>query len=77
MIKDKLKHIFKLKNITAAQVANHLGTTPQSLSNKFSRNTLLVSELIEIMDFLDCDIVINPRPGFAIKLTTDDVEKEK
>ena len=40
MVSQKIKQIMKMKKITNIQVAEHLGTSPQALANKFSRETL-------------------------------------
>ena len=58
MVSQKVKQIMKLKKITNIQVAEHLGTSPQALANKFSRETLSANELIAILDFLVCHIAV-------------------
>ena len=43
--------IAKLNHFAAAiSSAEHLGTSPQALANKFSRETLSANELIAILD---------------------------
>ena len=63
MVSDVIKKIMKDKGITGKQLAEYIGMSPQSLTNKFSRDTWQVDELISILEFLDCKLVIQPNPG--------------
>lgn len=76
MVSQKLKQIMKMKKVTNYQVAEHLGTSPQALANKFSRESLSANELITILDFLGCQIVVEAIPDVVIKLNIDDVGGE-
>ena len=76
MVSDKIKQIMKIKKITSVQLANHLDMLPQSLANKFSRGSISADELIQILDFLECQLIIEPKPDVLIKLTTDDIRRE-
>ena len=76
MVSDKIKQIMKMKTVTNVQLANHLGMLPQSLANKFSRGSISADELIQILDFLECQLIIEPKPDVLIKLTTDDIKRE-
>lgn len=76
MVSDKIKQIMKMKKVTNVQLANHLGMLPQSLTNKFSRGSISADELIQILDFLECQLIIEPKPDVLIKLTTDDIKRE-
>lgn len=76
MVSDKIKQIMKMKKVTNVQLANHLGMLPQSLANKFSRGSISADELIQILDFLECQLIIEPKPDVLIKLTTDDIKRE-
>jgi hypothetical protein len=76
MVSDKIKQIMKMKKITSVQLANHLDMLPQSLANKFSRGSISADELIQILDFLECQLIIEPKPDVLIKLTTDDIRRE-
>ena len=76
MVSDKIKQIMKMKKVTNVQLANHLGMHPQSLANKFSRGSISADELIQILDFLECQLIIEPKPDVLIKLTTDDIKRE-
>lgn len=76
IVSQKIKQIMKLKQVTNIQLANHLGILPQSLTNKFSRNSISADELIEILDYLDCRLIIETNPDHFIKLSMDDIKKE-
>ena len=76
MVSDKIKQIMKMKKVTNVQLANHLGMLPQSLANKFSRGSISADELIQILAFLECQLIIEPKPDVLIKLTTDDIKRE-
>ena len=66
----------KMKKVTNVQVAEHLGTSPQALANKFSRGTLSADELISILDFLGCQIAVEAIPDVVIKFNISDVKGE-
>lgn len=50
--------LVKKGNISDAELARRLGTTPQNLNNKMKRNNFKVSELEEIANALDCELEI-------------------
>lgn len=50
--------LVKKGNISDAELARRLGTTPQNLNNKMRRNNFKVSELEEIANALDCELEI-------------------
>lgn len=62
MVSGIIKSIMKEKGITGKQLAEHLCMSPQSLANKFSRDTWQVDELISVVEFLDCQLIILPKP---------------
>lgn len=72
MTSRKIRSIMIQKNISIAQLAKNLGILPQSLSNKFYRNTFTVKELITILDYLDCKLVIESGDDTRIVLCPDD-----
>ena len=76
MVSQKVKQIMKLKKITNVQVAEHLGTSPQALANKFSRERLSANELIAILDFLGCQIAVEAIPDVIVKFNSDDLKRE-
>lgn len=76
MISNKIKAIMKEKYITNIQLANHLGISPQSLSNKFYRESFSVQDLIIILNYLDCELVISSKPDIKVVFSLDDVKKD-
>lgn len=75
MIASKIKSIMKDKHITNVQLAKYLGMSPQSLSNKFYRDSFSSQDLITILDYLDCELVILSKPDIRVILSLDDIEK--
>lgn len=75
MISDKIKSIMKSKHVTRTQLAAHLGITVQSLSNKFHHERFSSKDLIVILDYLDCELVIMSKPDTRIVFSLDDVKK--
>lgn len=76
MVSQKVKQIMKMKKVTNVQVAKHLGTSPQALANKFSRETLSAEELISILDFLGCQIAVEAIPDVIVQFNISDVKGE-
>jgi len=74
MVSKKIKKIMKYKKITTAEVAKHLGILPQSLSNKFSRDSLSLKETIDIIEFLGCKLIVELDPDSVIKFNQSDLE---
>lgn len=73
MVSEKIKSIMKEKHITNIALAEHLNITPQSLSNKFYRDSWSAQDLISVLDFLDCQLVIETKPYNKIILTLEDI----
>lgn len=76
MIANKIRAIMKDKHITNIQLANHLSISPQSLSNKFYRDSFSTQDLIVILDYLECELVILSKPDTKVILSLDDVKKD-
>lgn len=76
MVSKKIKHIMKYKKVTTVQLAEHLDMLPQSLSNKFSRDSISLKEAIDILDFLGCKLVVELEPDMIIKFNIDDLEEK-
>lgn len=74
MVSKKIKKIMKYKKITTAEVAKHLRILPQSLSNKFSRDSLSLKEAIDIIEFLGCKLIVELDPDSVIKFNQSDLE---
>lgn len=73
MLSDKIKQVMKYKKVSNVQLAEHLGILPQSLSNKFSRDSLSLKDTIEILDHLGCRLVIELDPDHIIKFNKSDI----
>ena len=50
--------LVKRGNMSEAELARRMGTTPQNLHNKMKRDNFSVSELESIAAVLDCDLNI-------------------
>lgn len=74
MVSDKIKQIMKLKGIKVIQLAEYMGVKPQSVTNKFSRDSWSVQDLISVMDFLGCQVIIEAKPDTKIVLSLDDIK---
>ena len=66
MVADKLNLILSHKHVSKVKLAKYLGMSPQSLSNKFFRDSFSVQDLVTILDFLDCKLVIESDPDTRI-----------
>lgn len=74
MVSKKIKQIMKYKKVTTVQLAEHLDMLPQSLSNKFSRDSISLKEAIDILDFLGCKLVVELEPDMIVKFNIEDLE---
>ena len=53
-IAQKLSMALSYKNISQAELARRIGTTPSNLNQKVKRNTLTKEELEQIAEVLGC-----------------------
>lgn len=60
-VKKVIKQIMTERNIDYIELAEKLGMQPQSLRTKIYRGNYSLSDFIEIMDILDCDLQIITR----------------
>lgn len=78
---EVVRQIIRAKSMKAVDVAKHLGTTPQNLNRKFTKDSWSVQDLISVMDFLDCKMYIeskkNTNPDTKVVFTMDDITKPK
>lgn len=74
MVSKKIKQIMKYKKITTVELAEHLGMLPQSLSNKFSRDSISLKEAIDILEFLGCKLVVELEPDLIVKFSQSDIK---
>ena len=76
MVSKKIKHIMKYKKVTTVQLAEHLDMLPQSLSNKFSRDSISLKEAIDILEFLGCKLTVELEPDLIVKFNMDDLKED-
>ena len=69
MISDTVKAIMTEKGVTQTMLAGRMGVSVQSLSNKLCRDTLTARDLVSILEAMDCQLVVEPVPGFAVRIT--------
>ena len=56
-----IKQIMIERNISVKDLAEKLDIKPQSMSNKFHRDSFSFNDVVKIADILDCDIKIVTR----------------
>ena len=76
MVSKKIKHIMKYKKVTTVQLAEHLDMLPQSLSNKFSRDSISLKEAIDILEFLGCKLTVELESDLIVKFNMDDLKED-
>jgi transcriptional regulator with XRE-family HTH domain len=74
-IAGKVKALLKLKGKENIQLAEHLGISKQSLSNKFYRDSFSATDLIKIADFLGCSLAFIVDDVLRIALNVDDIKE--
>ncbi len=74
MVSDKIKQIMKSKGVKVVQLAQYMGVKPQSVTNKFARDSWSVQDLISVLDFLDCQLAIETKPDNKIILSMKDIK---
>lgn len=77
MVSDKIKQIMKENHVKAVDVARYLEITPQSLNRKFAKDIWSAHELVSVLDFLECQLVVEYKPDTKVVFTMDDVLKPK
>lgn len=75
MVSDKIKQVMKEKGIKVNQLAEYMGVKPQSVTNKFARDSWSAQDLISVLDFLGCNLVIEYKPDTKIYFSMSDTKK--
>lgn len=75
MVSDKIKQIMKEKGVKVNQLAEYMGVKPQSVTNKFSRDSWSVQDLISVLDFLGCQLTVEYKLDTKITFTMSDICK--
>lgn len=65
-VKKVIKQIMAERNIDYIELAEKLGMQPQSLRTKIYRGNYSLKDFMEIMDILDCDIIVQTRDANKI-----------
>jgi len=56
-----IKQLLLERGLTSKDLADKLGILPQSMSNKLYRDNFSFEEVIEIADYLNCDVKVITR----------------
>lgn len=75
MVSDKIKQIMKEKGVKVNQLAEYMGVKPQSVTNKFSRDSWSAQDLISVLDFLGCQLTVEYKPDTKITFTMSDIHE--
>ena len=75
-IANKIRAVMKLRGYKAKDLADAMGCTSASVSNKMSRDSFTAADLVKIAEALDCDLSFTLPDGTEIRLTADDLEKD-
>ena len=70
----KVRALLKLKGKTHAELAQSMGVTTQSISNKFYRDSFSADDLIKIADFISCSLAFIVDSAQKIILDTSDIK---
>lgn len=73
-ISNKVKGLLQIQGKKNVELANYLGIAPQSLANKFNRDSFSGADLIRIADFLNCEVAFILADKQQITLTMDDIK---
>lgn len=73
MVSDKIKALLNMKGKKYKELAQLFNISEQAMRNKFARGSFSADELIQIADFLDCQLAFNIDDEQKIIFTTDDL----
>lgn len=76
MVSDKIRQVMKEKGVKVNQLADYMGVKPQSVTNKFSRDSWSAQDLISVFDFLGCQLSVEYKPDTKIVFSMDDIQKK-
>ena len=75
-IANKIRALMKLRGYKTKDLADAMGCTSASISNKMSRDSFTAADLVKIAEALDCGLSFTLSDGTEIRLTADDLEKD-
>lgn len=73
MVSDKIKALLSMKGKKYKELAQLFGISEQAMRNKFARGSFSADELIQIANFVNCQLAFNIDNEQKIILTTDDL----
>jgi len=74
-ITDKVKAAMTIKGKRNSELAEYLGITNQSLSNKFNRGSFSAEDLIKIADFTGSKLIFEFDGSNKISFSVEDIRK--
>ncbi len=72
-ITDKVKAAMVVRGKGNKELAQYLGITDQSLSNKLNRGSFSAEDLIKIADFTEATLALEFDDGSKIAFSLDDI----
>lgn len=75
-ITDKVKAAMTMKGKKNSDLAEYLGITSQSLSNKFNRGSFSAEDLIKIAKFTESKLLLEFDESNKISFSIDDLRKQ-
>lgn len=73
MVSDKIKALLNMKGKKYKELAQLFGISEQAMRNKFARGSFSADELIQIADFVNCQLAFNIDNEQKVILTTADL----
>lgn len=75
MVSDKIKQVMKEKGVKVNELAKYMGVKPQSVTNKFARDSWSAQDLISVFDFLGCQLCVEYKTDTKLIFSLDDIKK--
>lgn len=75
MVSDKIRQVMKEKGVKVNELAKYMGVKPQSVTNKFARDSWSAQDLISVFDFLGCQLCVEYKPDTKLVFSMDDAKK--
>ena len=57
-VNEVIKAVMKHNHVSQADVARFFNVSPQSVNNKFRRGTWDLSEVIQLLEYMHCSLVV-------------------
>lgn len=76
-VTDKLRALMELSGVKGVDLAEALGVSYNSASNRMYKGVKRIDDLIKICDKCEAKISITAKDGTVIRLTIDDIETDK